>query len=156
MTDNDAQHNPDPPLRLLMAFHNAFEGVSPTHILQAPGREMWVAAHVDGEEFHLHAPDLDGRTVFTWRSAKNKRTNLNRPLPKWARFPAGVIVRLCAAGMDVSGVQVVVAGDEAGMRYNYAVAIAIAALWHQIHEREYTTDSLIEIVEKVRRDYMEA
>ena len=147
----------DPPLRLLATFHEIYPALEPTYIIQAPGRELWVAAAVsEAEAFTIHAPDLEGRVSFSWRTAKNKRTLLNRPLPSWARYPAGVILRLCADGLDADGVEAVVLGAERlGPRYDYSLGIAFAALLHTLHDQPYTADSLLDVVEKVRREYVE-
>ena len=149
------QTNTDPPLRLLMAFHQTFDGASPEWILQAPGREMWVAATAATADYTIHAPDLEQRTTFSWRSARQKHTVLKRPLPKWARFPAGVIVPLTAKGMDAPGIKAVFVGEESGPRYDYAAGVAFAALWHHITDAHYTSSSLIDVVEAARRDYVD-
>lgn len=153
MTSPD--HNP--PLRLLVAYQQLYPEQPPEHIVQAPGRDMWVAANIDDTDtFTIHVPDLDARTTFNWRSAKFKRTVLNRPLPSWARYPAGVIFTLCAMGLDVTGVDAVLVGEEPpGPRYDYALGMAVAALWYTLHSRPYTAETLLEIIEQVRRQYVE-
>jgi galactokinase len=149
-------HETNPPLRLLATFNDAFDQMPPGLVIKAPGREMWVAASVDGvKDFVIHSSDHDGHTRFDWRSAKNKKTVLKRPLPRWVRYPAGVIVHLCANDMDLPGVRAVIAGEEAGERYDYATGIAFAALWHHLYEKDYTAAQLIPIVEHVRREYVE-
>jgi galactokinase len=150
--------NTNPPLRLLSAFSAAYPKTSPDYIIQATGREMWIAATTQGSTaFTLHAPDLGHTTRFDWRSAKGKRTLLKRPLPSWARYPAGVIVHLCAAGMDLPGIDAVAVGMEPpGPRYNFSLGIAFATLWYEIHARDYSDDSIKTIVEQVRREYIEA
>jgi hypothetical protein len=35
------------------------------------------------------------------------------------------------------------------------MGMTMAALWHHLSGRPYTADSLLEIVERVRRDYVE-
>ena len=145
----------DPPLRLLMNFHQAFAGAQPDHILQAPGREMWVAASVDHEAFTIHAPDLDGRTTFNRQTAKQKRTVLNRPLPRWARYPAGVILQLGMDGLDLQGINAVVVGHETDVRYEYAMGVTFAALVHYIYQQPIQHNDLIDIVERARRDYID-
>ena len=149
--------NLNPPVRLLAGFHNAFPGQTPAFIVNVPGREMWVAAaSTDWNDYTLHAPDLEGRTRFSLRSAKFKQTVLKRPLPRWAYFPAGVILALTADGLDVSGVSAVIVGDEThGIRYEYALGMTVAALWHTILERPYNESDLTDIVERVRRDYVQ-
>ncbi len=149
--------NINPPLRLLVAFQQSYPSQEPEWIVQAPGREMWVAANItSSDKFTIVAPDLDARTKFDRRAAKSRRTFTNRPLPRWARYPAGVIITLYAEGMDTPGMEAIVAGEEPpGPRYDYALGMAFAALWHQFNQRPYTTDSLIELVDRVQREYVE-
>ncbi len=148
--------NNDPPLRLLAAFQQAYPHLSPDYLIQAPGREMWVAAAPGSDStFNIHAPDMDGRTAFSWRTAKFKRTTLNRPLPHWARYPAGVIVMLCAGELDTDGINAVIIGEEpSGPRYEFGMGMAFAALLHEIHQHAYDPALILEIVEQVRRDYI--
>jgi galactokinase len=147
----------DPPVRLLVHFQQLFPEIAPDYILQAPGRDIWLAGiAAAGETYTIHAPDVEGRTEFTCRTAKAKRTVLNRPLPKWARYPAGVALALQQAGLSVPGVAAVAVGEEpVGLRYDYALGMAFAALWHELLARPYTSDSLIELCEWVRREYVE-
>ena len=147
----------DPPLRLLAAFQQIYPALVPTHIVQAPGRDMWVAASVaQTNAFTIHVPDMNGHTSFSRRTAKNHRTLLKRPLPRWARYPAGVVIALSASGLDVDGIDTVVVSEESpGPRYDYALGMTFAALIHSLHGQSYDSDSLLEIVEKVRREYVE-
>lgn len=147
----------DAPMQLLMAFQENYPALLPERILQAPGREMWVAALFnDSAAFTLHAADLDARVSFTYRSAKLMQTVHQRPLPRWARYPAGVLLLLREKGMELTGLEAVVAGAEPpGPRYEHAVGIVIAALWHQVHDRPYTPESLLELVERTRREFIE-
>lgn len=147
----------DPPLRLLASFYESFPGTSPTWILKAPGRDMWIAARpTEDTTYTLAAPDLDGRTTFNWRSAKSMRTVLNRPLPRWARYPAGVIATLGDSGIDVPGMEIVLVGDETpGLRYEYALGMALAALSHEVNRLHYETSALIEVVDRAYREYVE-
>ena len=148
----------DPPLRLLVAFHQTFPALSPEWIVQPPGREMWIAAvRHDREQYTLAAPDLEGSTTFSLRSARARRTVLNRPLPDWARYPAGVMVALSHNGLDVAGIDAMIVGEEPpGPRYHFSLGVAVAALWHEFYQRPYTADSLVAIVDQVRREYVEA
>ncbi len=155
MDSSDLHSNP--PLRLLVAFQQAFPDCLPDWVMRAPGREMWIAATQAREsEFTLVAADLEGRVTFNLQSAKVKRSATQRPLPRWARYPAGVTLLLAQSGVDVIGLKMVVMGDEPpGVRYDYALGIAFAALWHDLHQLPYTTDKLIEIVDRTRRDYVD-
>lgn len=154
---NPAFEDKNPPLRLLSAFHDVFPDIAPEFIVQVDGRDMWVAGVTTStQEYTIHAPDIEGKVTFTWRTAKSKRTIMKRPLPKWARYPAGVVVELGANGLDVDGVTAIVIGDEPdGPRYDYALALTIAALWHELTDTDYTPASLQDVVEKVRREYIE-
>lgn len=145
----------NPPVRLLTAFQEAHPGQSPSFIVQAPGRDIWAAATVgSGGLFRLQAPDLRGRAVFSRRSAKSGRTVLRRPLPYWARYPAGVVADLCGGPLEVSGFQAVALGQEAqGPRYLFSLGLVVAALLHEISGEPYSGEELIEVVERVRRDY---
>lgn len=147
----------DPPMRLLMAFQQEFPNLSADWILQAPGRDMWVAAaFVEQPSFTVASADLDARATFSYRSAKTRITVLNRPLPGWALYLAGTLLLLRDMGMEHTGLHAVLAGGEpAGPRYEHALGIAIAALWHELYQRPYTSKELVELVERVRREYVE-
>ena len=147
----------NPPLRLLAAFQQIYPALAPTYIVQAPGRDMWVAASVaQTSAFTIHVPDLNGHTSFSRRSARSHRTLLKRPLPRWARYPAGVVIALSDSGMDIDGIDTVVVSEEPpGPRYDYALGMTFVALIHSLHDRPYNSNSLLDIVEKVRREYVE-
>lgn len=146
----------DPPMRLLIGFQQAFPDATPAWIVQAPGREMWIAAAVEpATDYTLMIADSHLRVTFSLRSAKFKTTIMQRPLPLWARYPAGVLLALWDAGLGISGMQAVFAGEEPpGPRYDYAVGMAVAALAYQLHEQPCTAETLVELVEAVRRDYV--
>lgn len=147
----------DPPVRLLLAFQATFPSMMPEWIVQAPEREMWAAAMIDEQpEFTIIAPDLEARTTFSLRSAKTKTTVMNRPLPRWARYAAGVVVALCDSDMEMSGFQAVVVGAEpTGPRYEYAIGMTVAELCCQMAEEHCLPAHLLELLERVRRDYAE-
>ncbi len=148
----------DPPMRLFLAFQQSYPDAAPEWIMQAPGRDMWVAAAAQpGDQIMLALADDELRTTFSFRSAKLKQTVMQRPLPTWARYPAGVIVALREAGLESGGLCVVLAGDEPpGPRHDHALGVALAALWHELCGQPYSAESLLEIVEQVRRKYVEA
>ncbi len=156
MTKPDFSHNP--PLRLLAEFQTCYPGQAPDMMLKAPGREMWIAARITGDgAFTLVAPDLTARVTFDQRSARQKRTGQGRPLPKWSRYPVGVAVFMLGQQMDVPGFDAVLLGDEPqGPRYEHALGMALAALWYSYNGIAYDDTRLLEIVERARRDYVEA
>lgn len=148
----------DTPLRLLAAFYEAFPERTPDWTLQAPERDMWIAACLSTNDvLTVYASDYGVRVSFTWRTAKNKRTIINRPLPRWARYVSGALLALSDSGIQVPGMEAVILGDEPeGPRYELALGMAFAALAHQIHARPYTASTLLEMIDRVRRDYVDA
>jgi galactokinase len=147
----------NPPVRLLVAFQTYFPTLAPEWLVQPAGREMWAAAACSTpHEYTIAAPDFDGRATFSLQSARQRRTVTQRPLPAWARYPAGVITALDAYGLEVPGMVVVIMGDEPpGPRYEYAMGIAVAALWHEVHARPCVPAHLIALCDRVRREYVE-
>ncbi len=148
---------PNPPVRLLAAFQGMFPDQALDWMIRAPGRDTWIAAgRIEALELTVAAPDLEAKTTFSLQSARVRRTVMNRPLPKWARYPAGVTLALDNAGLDMIGLNLVVIADEPpGPQFDYGVGIAFAALWHEVYSQPFTTDQLIEIVDQARRDYVE-
>jgi hypothetical protein len=147
----------NPPVRLLAAFQHAYPSLSPEWFMQAPGRDMWLlAAPCSNETFSIYAAELDQRTTFNWRTAKAKRTIASRPLPRWARYPAGVVLALQEDGLSAPGVEAAILGDEpAGPRYEHALGITLAALWYDLLAQPYTPAGLIDLLDRVRRDYVD-
>ncbi len=147
----------NPPLRLLMAWQAHYPQHEPQWLVKAPGRDMWVAGlMIEGHTYQLYNADTESATTFDRQGAKRKRTVLNRPLPRWARYPAGVIFHLSQQGLVVDGMGLVLAGDEPpGPRYDYGLGMAIAALVYTYHQQPYDAELLLQIVDAVRRDYME-
>lgn len=149
----------NPPLRLLAAFQAAFPGQTPEILFPLPDREVWIAARLsDADDRHTLA-DADAAAPpvsFTRQTAKQKRTQTGRPLPRWARFPAGVVIALSEIGIDARGVEAVVCADEPpGPRYDYAVCLAFAALWAALADHALTAAVQRQIADAVLRDYVD-
>lgn len=144
----------NPPLRLLSAFQE-HETHSPEVLLQVPGREMWVAATLGANHrYTIYSPDIQGHTSFDRRSAKQKRTVRGRPLPRWSRFAAGVILVMAEDDLLLSGGTIVLVGDEpSGPRYEHALGMGIAALCYEQNERDYDVQDLLNIMERVQKSY---
>ena len=147
----------DPPLRLLVAFQQGWPDHTPDVVFCAPGRSLWLAGRVTTpERWTLHAPDVSdtASATFTRQSARARQTWLRRPLPRWARFPAGVLLALPDA--EAPGLEAVVCGDEpAGPRYEYALMLLFAALLHELADRPYLPGDLSAIADAVLRDYID-
>ncbi len=163
-TANGTPVNPadsiNPPIRLLTRFQDVFPGHEPEILFRAAGREMWIAARLSDAEdrFTLTCVEAGPAVVtFTRLSARFKRTVPGRPLPRWARFPAGVALKLAEADIDARGIQAVVCGDEPpGPRYEYALCLAFAELWYALADRPQPPDALRQIADAVLRDYIES
>lgn len=145
----------DVPLTLLSTFEQYFPQREPLLTLQAPGYDAWIAAlPTDDGRFSLACADRGGKAAFTWQSARVGR-GLNRlPLPPWSLLPAGVIVKLCAEGMDVNGFSAVLHSVEhtAGSRFEMSLGAVVAAFIHELHGRGYTQPTLVAILDAVRRE----
>jgi hypothetical protein len=147
----------DPPVRLLAAYTQFFPEETPTFIVQAPGRAMWAAARKKtGEHFHLASFEHNGRAQFSYQSAKNRRTLLNRPLPLWARYAAGVLVELADSGVELICSEAVIVGDEpTGQRYDVSLGMTFGALCFALSGQVPSEKRLFELAERVRHAYVE-
>jgi hypothetical protein len=143
----------DVPLHLLSTFQTYFPGKRPTHTVQAVGYEAWAAGlPTDDARFTLACAELGGRAAFTWQSARRGEGVNHRPLPQWAQLPARVMVKLCAEGLDVPGLSVALMGERPNTpRFEYGLAVAVAALLHALHDRPYTPDSLVKLIDAAKR-----
>jgi galactokinase len=140
-----------------MSVQRVFDAPQADWIVQAPGREMWLAAVVgDEHEYTLTSEDAGGKARFSHRSAKTRQTVFKRPLPVWARYPAGVVARLGDGGLTLPGFKAVLLGDEpAGPRYAFGTGLVTAALCYELAGQPYTSEQLNDLVDTVRRQYIE-
>lgn len=144
----------DAPLSLLSTFDRYFPQRTPLLTLQAPGYDAWIAATPTNDgRFTLALTELGSRAAFTWQSARVGRSLNGRPLPPWAVLPAGVIVKLCAEGLDADGLSAAILSGEkaAGPRFEMGIGTAVAALLHELHGRGYTQTTLVAVLDAVRR-----
>jgi hypothetical protein len=120
---------------------------------------MWLAACYNNRDLYgclALELNVSAMATFNLQSAKIRRTVTQRPLPRWARYPAGVIMTMCEIGLDMRGLTgVVCANEPPGPRYEYSLGILFAALCHELNEQPYETDVLTEIVDRVHREYVE-
>lgn len=146
----------NPPIRLLMAAQEHLSA-NPEILVQVQGRDMWVAAEKSANhEYTVITPDLAGRTVFDRRSAKLKRTVRSRPLPQWARYIAGAILVLSDDEIELPGITAIIIGDEpSGPRYEHALGMAFVAMWYDYHQLEYDVDTLLDVLERVQKQYVD-
>lgn len=146
----------NPPLRFLAAIQQHFNETPPL-LCPVPGREMWAAAHLSGgHQVHVIAHDLDSHSVFDRRSALQKRTIRNRPLPRWARYVAGALLVLSDQGLSIPGGTLLLLGDEpTGPRYEHALGMASAAVYLQQAEEPVTVERLLDIMEQAQKRYLD-
>jgi len=139
-----------------MATQQTFGRPQPDWLVGVPGRDVWIAACTeDGREYTVEAADHEASTRFSHRSAKTVQTVLKRPLPGWARYPAGVVSMLGDSGLAIPGFHAIVLGDEPpGPRYDFSVGVVFAAFCHALAGETYTPDTLVDVVEQVRREYL--
>lgn len=144
----------DPPIRLLAKFEQLFPMSTPQLLVQAPGREMWAAANYNGKPHcRVYSAESSAQTAFTYQSAKRKQTIFRRPLPPWARYIAGISLLIDIAEMP--GVDVVVCGNEPpGPRYDFALGILFGAFWLKVNGQPVNEAELIELTDRVRREYV--
>jgi len=149
----------NPPLRLLAAFQAAFPGQTPEILFPLTDRAVWIAARLSSADDRHTLANADADTTpitFTRQTAKQKRTIAGRPLPRWARFPAGVVMALAAINLDAHGIEAVVCIDEPpGPRYEYALCLAFAALWAELAEHPLSAAGQRQIADAVLREYVE-
>lgn len=139
-----------------MHAHQTFGGHQPEWLVQAPGREMWIAAVTTEDHLYtVEAADHDSSVKFTHRSAKTGKTHLKRPLPDWARYPAGVVVTLGDGGLALPGFHAIILGDEpAGPRYDFSTGVAFAAFCYRLADVEADEGRLLDVAETVRREFI--
>lgn len=144
-----------PPIHLLASFHEILPDTDPQWMLRAPGYEIWIAASSDSpDHFTLMQVESGVRVQFNYQSAKRKQTLLRRPLPRWARHAAGLVV-LYSAELNIDGFQgVILNAERTGPRADYGGGIAIASLLYTIAGRESNETALRECVDRVQREYL--
>ena len=91
---------------------------------------------------------------FQLPERQTKQTIRHRPLPRWVRYIAGVNVLLDV--LEMPGIDAVVCGNEPpGPRYDHALGILFAALWYEVNDTPCDPRELLDITERVRREYIE-
>src|SRR5512146_2934832 len=118
---------------LRQSFKKRFSA-NPTIQARAPGRVNLLGEHVDYNDgpvlpaaldravylaaapttdhsVSLYALDLDKAVSFSLDNLESKTDLRGKPLPPWARYPAGVAWSLREAGLLVAGMQAVYTSD---------------------------------------------
>lgn len=146
----------DLPINLLAGLTRFYPERDAELVLQPPGRSLWVAVLPrEDSAFSVASAEQDGRAAFSYQSAKTYKTVLQRPLPRWARYAAGMLILLRDSGLEFGGFDAVMAGDEGNSgRYEYALGLGFAAACYTLAGKPYSEALLLEYAERVRRDYV--
>src|SRR5574338_452494 len=131
---------------------------SARYLVSAPGRVNLLGEHVDYNGgvvlpaaidrvvkiaanqrsdclVRLTAFDLNASTVFCLDDVGAKVDVNGRPLPGWAKYPAGVAWALCEHGLQPQGLDATFASNVpigSGLSSSAAVEVAFATLWRAL------------------------
>ncbi len=147
---------------------------------RAPGRVNLLGEHVDynqgvvlpvaiDREVRLIAtPSQDGRVnlraldlrkgvVFNLSEVEKRIDIAGKPLPGWARYPAGVAWALQEAGLQLSGMQAAFSSNipiGSGLSSSAAVEVAFACTWQILSGWEVDKLSLAKLCQRAENDYV--
>lgn len=161
--------------RFRAAFH-----AEPALVARAPGRVNLLGEHVDYNAgwvlpaaidraayvlaapcpsplVALQAPDLNASATFRLSELDDKVDAFGQPLPRWAHYPAGVAHALRALGLNVVGLDAVLASDVprgAGLSSSAAVEVAFAAAWQALGGWSLPPLELARACQRAENDYV--
>jgi galactokinase len=161
------------------SFQEIF-GYKPTVTVRAPGRVNLLGEHVDYNEgvvlpaaidrqvnlaaapansslVTLHAHDLKRQVVFSLSELDRKIDNMGKPLPGWARYPAGVAWALQEAGYALTGMNAIYASDipiGAGLSSSAAVEVAFATTWQALSGWNVDKLTLARLCQRAENEYV--
>src|SRR5512138_3592322 len=151
-----------------------------THRSTAPGRVNLLGEHVDYNDgivlpaaidrsvrlvarsrpdrlVTLRAADLGESVTFSLERLADKVDVLGKPLPAWARYPAGVAWSLQEKGLPVTGIQAAFESNVpigAGLSSSAAVEVAFAALWQELNGWPATRLQLAQLCQRAENAYV--
>jgi len=157
-----------------------FYGRSPIVETHAPGRVNLLGEHVDYNEgivlpvaidrkmclvaaptsdevVTLKALDLGKQVSFRLDEVTNRCDLEGRPLPGWARYPAGVAWALQQAGVPTCGMQAIYTSDipiGAGLSSSAALEVAFATTWQAISGWEMDRLTLAKCCQQAENEYV--
>jgi galactokinase len=143
--------------KILTRFDHIYHA-RPTFIARAPGRVNLLGEHVDYNDgwvlpvaidrathvavgecpsalVSLHAADLDDGVTFRVTELESKMDVRGQPLAHWALYAAGTAWALKGRGLDVRGMDAVIASDVprgAGLSSSASVEVAYATAWSRL------------------------
>jgi galactokinase len=142
---------------LIATFTHHFRS-QPELFARAPGRVNLLGEHIDYNEgmvlpvaidrsvslaakavntdtVTVVALDLEQKVSFSLVELDEKIDSSGKPLPGWARYPAGIAWSLQQAGLSLKGVEVAFTSDVpigSGLSSSAAVEVAFAVMWQAL------------------------
>jgi galactokinase len=161
-------------------FKSTFGGAEPAFVVRSPGRVNLLGEHVDYNDgwvlpaaidravylavgkcdsalASIGAIDLDESATFRVTETGAKLDVAGKPLPGWARYPAGVAHVLRDSGLAVAGLDAVFASDVprgAGLSSSAAVELAFAVAWRELGGWKKSGKELALLCQKAENNYV--
>jgi galactokinase len=166
-------------MNLSDSFRQQFS-LPPTVIARAPGRVNLLGEHVDYNDgfvlpvaidravqvaaaptadgiVTLAALDLNERISFSLRGLGEKIDVNGKPLPAWARYPAGVAHVFQQEGLALKGLRAVYTSDVpigAGLSSSAAVEVAFAVAWRALDGWKRDALQLARLCQRAENQYV--
>lgn len=154
--------------------------VRPEWVGRAPGRVNLLGEHVDyngglalpcaidrfalvvarprsDDRARVLAADLDEECTFSLRDPSAATSLDGRPLPNWARYPAGVAWALGEGGIELTGIDALLTSDVpvgAGLASSAAVEVAFAQVWLALSDAEPSALEVAQICRRAENEYV--
>ena len=149
-------------------------------VVRAPGRVNLLGEHIDYNDgvvlpaaidrhvtlaaaassdnvVNLQALDLQQGVSFSLESLKVKQDLQGKPLPSWARYPAGVAWSLGEAGLNLTSMQAVYSSSVpigSGLSSSAAVQVAFAATWRALGGWQLDNLRLAQLCLRAEKEYV--
>lgn len=121
-------------------------------------RAVYIAAAPNqSDTINVKALDLKSQASFRIDQVESKQDLDGRPLPPWARYPAGVVWALREAGLRVPGIDAVYASDVpigAGLSSSAAVEVAFAVAFQTLGDRQTDRMKLAQLCQRAENQYV--
>lgn len=105
----------------------------------------------------VRALDLNQQVEFALVDLDLRIDKQGKPLPQWALYPAGVAWALRTAGLEISGLDVVLSSDVpigAGLSSSAAVEIAFALAWQTAAQWKLERMQLAQFCQRAENSYV--
>jgi galactokinase len=165
--------------RVFAAFRQRF-GEDPEFLARAPGRVNLLGEHVDYNEGFVLPAAIDRDTLVAFRKSRSLHSTLlaldlgeetsfdcqtvldrqdltGAELSVWARYPAGVMWSMNAAGLDTPGMEAVFASDVprgAGLSSSASLEMAFGVAWEKLGSWTVAPIQLAQIGLKAENHYV--